>query len=123
MNDRIGVIQPSADEFVEPAISLVQSWLERAEALESRNDRATTKRLGDLVADDAGVDFVMAFVDRVARPDDHRVAAGQLSALVAGAPLPAFLSPVDRLLLRVGARLAPRLPSLVMPLAARRMRS
>ena len=123
MNDRIGMIQPSADEFVEPAISLVQSWLERAEALESRNDRATTKRLGDLVADDAGVDFVMAFVDRVARPDDHRVAAGQLSALVAGAPLPAFLSNFDRLLLRVGARLAPRLPSVVMPLAARRMRS
>ena len=65
----------------------------------------------------------MRFVDRVVRPDDHRVAAGQLHGLVTGhRPLPAFLGPTDRLLLRVGGRVAPLLPGIVMPLARRRMR-
>ncbi|MCP3990747.1 MAG: bifunctional proline dehydrogenase/L-glutamate gamma-semialdehyde dehydrogenase, partial [Actinomycetia bacterium] len=113
----------SADELVDPAIQLVETWLARAAELETRSDRATMKRLGQLVSDEAGVGFVMQFVDRVARPDDNRVAAHQLAALVNGSPLPSFLSPIDALLLRAGAWLAPHLPSIVMPLAKRRMRS
>ena len=66
--------------------------------------------------------FAMQFVDRVIRPDDDRVAAGQLHGLVTQRRLPSFLGPVDRLLLSAGARLAPLLPRVVMPLARRRMR-
>ncbi|MDE0802318.1 MAG: bifunctional proline dehydrogenase/L-glutamate gamma-semialdehyde dehydrogenase [Acidimicrobiales bacterium] len=62
-------------------------------------------------------------MDRVIRPDDPSVAADQLASLVlGGTPLPSFLDGFDRALLRVGARLAPLLPRLVMPLARRRMR-
>lgn len=65
----------------------------------------------------------MQFVDRVIRPDDPSVAAGQLASLVLrDAPLPSFLDRVDRVLLRAGARLAPLIPRIVMPLARRRMR-
>ena len=112
-----------ADAFVEPAIDLVATWMGRAAELETAPDRKTMEQLGGLVSDDAGVGFVMQFVDRVARPDDKRVAAHQLESLVSGGRLPTFLSAIDRLLLRVGARLAPWLPAIVMPLANRRMRS
>ncbi len=113
----------AADDLVDEAIALVATWLVRATELETRNDRNTMKQLGDLVADEAGVAFVMQFVDRVARPDDAKVAALQLSSLVDESPLPGFLSMVDRVLLQAGARLAPLLPRIVIPLAKRRMRS
>lgn len=112
-----------ADALVEPAIALVEGWLRQAEDLETARERASMDQLQKLVADDDGVAFVMQFVDRVARPDSTRIAARQLRSLVERAQLPGFLSPVDRLLLRAGARLAPLAPGLVMPLAARRMRA
>ncbi len=119
-----GAAEPApADAVVDDAVALVTQWTRSAARLATRRSQRTMQRLEGVVADDAGVDFVMAFIDRVARPDDHRVAAEQLHRLVTTtATLPAFLNPVDRLLLRIGARLAPRLPGLVMPLAQRRMR-
>ncbi len=109
--------------LADEAVDLVVRWLQDAPAAESRSDRRTARRLHRLVDDPTGVAFTMQFVDRVIRPDDHHVAAGQLHHLAGGrAALPAFLSPVDRILLRAGANLAPRLPRLVMPLARRRMR-
>ncbi len=113
----------SGDDLVEPAIDLAAAWLRRAAEVETGDDRRATERLHRLIGDPHGVEFVMQFVDRVARPDSDRVAAGQLASLLASRPAPGFLGPIDRLLLRSGARLAPRLPSVVMPLARRRMRA
>lgn len=112
-----------AATLADPAVDLVRSWLRRADELETRADRATMKQLEGVVTDPAGVAFVMQFVDRVVRPDDNAVAAAQLASVVATTTLPIFLSPIDKVLLRAGAVLAPRLPALVMPLARRRMRS
>ncbi|MFT7609083.1 MAG: RHH-type proline utilization regulon transcriptional repressor/proline dehydrogenase [Candidatus Aldehydirespiratoraceae bacterium] len=80
-------------------------------------------QLEGIVTDPDGVGFVMQFVDRVVRPDDDRVAAQQLWAIVQERTLPQFLSSIDRVLLRAGARLARILPAIVVPLARRRMRS
>ncbi len=112
----------SDDLLADETVSLVATWLERARAGETDEDRDQAGRLADVVADPDGVAFTMGYVDRVARPDDDRVAADQLASLVAGVDLPGFLSPVDRLLLRAGAALGPRAPGLIMPLARRRMR-
>ena len=103
-------------------IALVTSWLERAHSLDTASERRTSNRLRGVLTDASGVSFAMGFVDRVIRPERHRVAADQLASLVEGSPLPGFLSPIDRTLLSIGARLAPRIPGIVMPLAARRMR-
>ena len=98
-------------------------WLSTAEDGETSEDRASTERLHQLIDDADGVAFTMQFVDRVIRPDDHRVAAHQLHELVTGdARLPTFLGRIDSVLLHAGARLAPLLPRIVMPLARRRMR-
>ena len=111
--------EPLADEAVER----VGRWLDAAGRATSRRDRTTARRLAGVVTDESATAFAMRFVDRVVRPEDPAVAGGQLASLVAEAPLPAFLSPVDRMLLRAGAWLGPRLPQLVMPIAQRRMRA
>ncbi|HEU5082052.1 MAG TPA: bifunctional proline dehydrogenase/L-glutamate gamma-semialdehyde dehydrogenase [Acidimicrobiales bacterium] len=123
-----GPVDVNAEEadsslLADESVDLVLRWLTAAQAAETGEDRRSARRLHRLVDDPGGVAFTMQFVDRVIRPDDVRVAAGQLHELAGGrAPLPRFLSPVDRVLLRAGATLAPRLPHVVMPLARRRMR-
>ena len=112
-----------ADLLTEEAVTRVAGWLETPGPPASGRDSAATRRLSGVVTDPQATAFAMRFVDRVIRPEDPAVAAGQLASLVAQARLPAFLSPLDRLLLRLGARLGPRMPRLVMPIAQRRMRA
>src|SRR5699024_5294755 len=85
------------------------------------SESRTSGRLAALVSDPEGLDLAVKFVDRVARPEDLHVAArelGRLSASAAGG----FLSPVDRALLGVGASVARLAPSVVVPLARKRLR-
>ena len=108
--------------LAERAVEQVETWLRQADLIETRSERRAVERLSGLVGDVAGLRFAMRFVDRVARPEGRRTAARQLAGLVSDRRLPGFLSRPDRMLLRAGARLAPIVPGVVMPLAARRMR-
>ena len=112
-----------AELLAEEAVARVVAWLEAAGSPKLRQDSAAARRLSGVVTDPQATAFAMRFVDRVIRPEDPAVAAGQLASLVAEARLPLFLSPLDRLLLRLGARLGTRMPRLVMPIAQRRMRA
>jgi RHH-type transcriptional regulator, proline utilization regulon repressor / proline dehydrogenase / delta 1-pyrroline-5-carboxylate dehydrogenase len=107
--------------LVDAAVATAQRWLAEASRV-SRRERRTADRLGSLLADEAGLDFAAGFVDRVTRAESDRVAAGALRRIVADGGAAAFLGPVDRLLLRIGAMLAPVLPWLVVPVARRRLR-
>ena len=80
------------------------------------------EQLAKLVHDPAGVDYTMAFVDQVARPEDNRTAANQLAAMTKGTKAPAFLSAMDRAAMQLGGIMAPKFPWLVMPIARKRMR-
>ena len=121
--DRNGLSSPSdADLIVDDAVALVSQWLERARATTPSAERKVSARLQALIQDPDGVAFAMRFVDRVVRPEDNRAAAHQLATLVRRRGLPGFLSPIDRILLQLGARLAPTFPNVVIPLAVRRMR-
>ena len=111
-----------SDELVEPAIRQVETWLRTSRNDESKSDRKAMEQLSDLVRDDDGVGFVMNYIDQVARPDSASVAAEQLQKLVGRGASPAFLSSIDRLMLRVGAKVAPLAPAVVMKLAGLRMR-
>ena len=108
--------------LAERAVEQVETWLRQADLIETRSERRAVERLSGLVGDVAGLRFAMRFVDQVARPEGRRTAARQLAGLVSDRRLPGFLSRPDRILLRAGARLAPIVPGVVMPLAARRMR-
>jgi len=115
--------ETDADALVDPAVELVREWVERSAASQSRAEARMGAQLHGVVADADGVAFAMRFVDRVIRPEDNRIAASQMRQLVRRRGLPGFLGPIDKLLLRMGAALAPVIPSLVMPLARARMRS
>ncbi|HVR31800.1 MAG TPA: bifunctional proline dehydrogenase/L-glutamate gamma-semialdehyde dehydrogenase [Acidimicrobiia bacterium] len=110
-----------ADALVDNAVALVAEWVRLAR--ERDEDSAETRRLAELLDDPHGPGFAMRFVDLVIRPEDDRAAASQLRTLVAATTLPRFLGPIDRVLLRVGAGLAPLIPRVVLPLARARMRA
>ena len=118
-----GMQEPSIDAgtLADEAVELVKSWL--IEARGSDQGSAETHRLAELLDDPHGPGFAMRFVDLVIRPEDDRAAAGQLRSIVTSTTLPRFLGPVDRLLLRIGALLAPVIPGIVLPLARARMRA
>jgi len=108
-----------ADETIER----VERWLDASGVPVPRRERLAARRLATMVSDRPGTVFAMRFVDRVIRPEDPTVSAGQLASLVDEAELPGFLSWPDRWLLRAGAWLGRSFPGVVMPLARRRMRS
>ncbi|TGO06143.1 proline dehydrogenase family protein [Serinibacter arcticus] len=105
-------------DLVPAAIDLARRW---AAAEGEASENAASERLGQLVADRAGLDLAVAFVDKVARPEDTGVAARELAALPAHAAR-SFLTPSDAFLLGVGQRVARLAPSLVVPLARMRLR-
>ena len=106
--------------LVEDAVDLAAAWLAATDEGQTRAERAASEQLAALVSDPEGLDLAVRFVDRVARPEDLRVAARELARISAGAA--GFLGPVDRLLLGAGALAAPLAPQLVVPLARRRLR-
>ena len=108
--------------LADEAVERVGRWLAPAAASVSKRDRSAARRVADMVSYRPSTAFAMRFVDRVIRPEDPATSARQLESLVGEASLPSFLSPLDRLLVRLGARLGSRLPRLVMPIARRRMR-
>src|SRR5699024_8534554 len=108
--------------LLDDAVALARRWLATAQDEPARASRST-RRLTDLVADPDGLDLAIRFVDRVARPEDDRVAARELAELrgpVRSAR--AFLGPLDQSLLQAGAVLAPALPGVVVPAARARLR-
>ncbi|MEE6287582.1 bifunctional proline dehydrogenase/L-glutamate gamma-semialdehyde dehydrogenase [Georgenia sp. MJ173] len=111
---------PGPASLVDEAVALGRRWLATARTGETSQERATSGRLAALVADAAGLDLAVRFIDRVVRPEEDAVAAAELFRLRHRAPR--FLGPADRLLFAVGARLAPAAPGMVVPLARRRLR-
>lgn len=106
-----------------PAITLAEQWIEATTRDQTAEERRTTGRLAALVSDPAGLELAVRFVDRVARPQDVRVAARELAGLSRYTDAAAgFLGPVDRTLLGLGTRLAPLLPAVVVPAARLRLR-
>jgi RHH-type proline utilization regulon transcriptional repressor/proline dehydrogenase/delta 1-pyrroline-5-carboxylate dehydrogenase len=108
-----------ARSLADNSVTLVRAWLNRA-ATRHRRGNASSKRLAKLLKDPDGPAFAQGFVDRVLRPEDVGVAAGNLRAM--GMKPPAFLSFPLAALVRLGAFFAPILPRIVVPLARRAFR-
>ena len=106
MNGAVAPEQPEngTGDLADATVALVAEWLGRAASL-GLGTKAE-ERLSQIVEDPDGVDFAMQFVDRVVRPEANKPAAHQFRALLRTRKLPAFLSPVDRALTRVGGRVA-----------------
>ena len=113
---------PSDADLADEAVALASRLLELSLADESRTERRRRNRLGRLLADAEGRELILALTDEVLRLDDPRVAARRFAELVRAHPTSA-MGPVDALMLRAGAIVAPLVPRLVMPLILRRVRA
>jgi RHH-type transcriptional regulator, proline utilization regulon repressor / proline dehydrogenase / delta 1-pyrroline-5-carboxylate dehydrogenase len=104
--------------FIAEIDKLVRHWLDVAAV--RREDRAA-RRLAALLKDPDGLAFTVAFVDRVVRPEDDRVAAASLRDLAKRPPR--FLAWYLRLGLRVAGALASVAPVAVMFVVRAALRS
>lgn len=114
------------ENLVDAAVNRAEAWLALKDDAASKKEAQSTEQLAALVRDADGIAFTMGFVDKVARPEDNKVAAKELAKLAsplrADAKLPSFIGTVDKGLVAAGSLAAPILPGLVMPLARKRMR-
>ena len=109
------------ESVVDKAIKRAEKWLEVEETSKSTN------QLADMVHDPNGVEFTFAFVDRVARPEDNKVAAHEFAKIAhpleKKEAVPGFMSFMDTVLVTAGSIMAPLLPNIVMPIARQYLRS
>jgi RHH-type proline utilization regulon transcriptional repressor/proline dehydrogenase/delta 1-pyrroline-5-carboxylate dehydrogenase len=106
------------DALADQSVALVRQWLAEAETYPVDG---SAKQLAGVLADPAGLDFAVGFVDGVVRPEDLGVAARKLRAIAPGAP--GFLPAALRGLVRLGGGMAPALPGVVVPIARRVLRN
>lgn len=107
---------------INDAVGLARNLLAASLADESKRERRRRERLGRLLADHNGRELILSLTDEVLRLERPAVAAKRFAELVREYPT-AAMGPIDSLMLRAGALVAPRLPSIVMPLVVRRVRS
>ncbi|MGH9046493.1 MAG: proline dehydrogenase family protein, partial [Acidimicrobiales bacterium] len=108
------------DELADAVLELAASLMTRAAELTARREGRRRARMGRLLASDSGTRFVFALADRVLRPFDPRIAAGQLRAV--GATALDGTSALDRALLRMGVVAAGVFPAPVLGLVGGRLR-
>ncbi|MFN8099032.1 MAG: bifunctional proline dehydrogenase/L-glutamate gamma-semialdehyde dehydrogenase [Dermatophilaceae bacterium] len=112
---------PRDADRIEAAIDLARRLLAEADAGITASERRRQRRLARLIEDAEGRELVQALTDEVLRIERPRRAANRFARIVADHGIPRSLGLVDRALMAIGARVAPGLPPLVMPLATRRI--
>lgn len=105
--------------LAERSVELVRAWIDPRRPHARRPDAAAA-RLATLLKDPDGLRFTIGFVDRVVRPDDHRVAARNLRQLAR--TIPEFLPATQRWALKLGSLVAIVFPALVVTIARRTLR-
>lgn len=114
----------SDERRIDEAIALARRWVDDAASLDaraSRRARRRRRRLRTIVHDPNAAQFTVHLTDEIPRIADRSLAGRRFARLVATSDLSGFAAS-DRLALRVGGALAPRIPQLVMPLVERRLR-
>jgi RHH-type proline utilization regulon transcriptional repressor/proline dehydrogenase/delta 1-pyrroline-5-carboxylate dehydrogenase len=111
------VVEGIDQELADQAVEQVRRWL--VAGRDAPTDAAAA-RLAGVLNDPHGLEFTAGFVDGVIRPEDSRVAARNLAALVP--IIPRFLPGPLRLVVRTGAALGRVAPGLVVPIARKVLR-
>jgi RHH-type proline utilization regulon transcriptional repressor/proline dehydrogenase/delta 1-pyrroline-5-carboxylate dehydrogenase len=98
----MGPVARTDEAAITTAIALAEGLLVDAERLTTRRERRRSRRLGRLLADDAGREFLFALTDQVLRTPNPTRAMGQLRELVADG-LPSSIGRLDRAGLRLAS--------------------
>ncbi|GAA2615502.1 bifunctional proline dehydrogenase/L-glutamate gamma-semialdehyde dehydrogenase [Paractinoplanes durhamensis] len=108
---------PADTDLASEAVDLVRRWLHEASAVKVSGSAA---QLAGLLRDPKGLEFAVGFVDGVVRPEDLRVSARALATIAPD--VPRFLPLPMRAAVRLGGKVAPVLPGVVVPVARRVLR-
>jgi RHH-type proline utilization regulon transcriptional repressor/proline dehydrogenase/delta 1-pyrroline-5-carboxylate dehydrogenase len=108
---------PADTDLAQEAVALVRRWLHEASAVKVSGSAA---QLAGLLRDPKGLEFAVGFVDGVVRPEDLRVSARTLKTIAPA--VPRFLPAPMRAAVKIGGRLAPVMPGVVVPVARRVLR-
>lgn len=106
------------DELAQAAINRVRSWLGQRDPRVRRDPDAA--RLAALLADPAGLQFAIRFIDRVVRPENPQVSAREFERL--SRTVPDFLDWYLKFGISLGGGLGVVAPRMVIPLAKRALR-
>lgn len=88
------------EERCEASIELASLMMVAAEKLKTHQEKQREKKLARLVSDPAGKSFIVSLIDSSFRSHDTKRVADQWSYLLSRAPLPRFLTPLERLSLK-----------------------
>ncbi len=110
------------DNVPERASALAVELLKAALAAQSARERADSARVGRMLNDSRGRAFTLQMVDQVFRSRLARRQAKRFRALLNKFGAPAYLTPGQRRLLRLGAAVSRFAPSLAMLAVAARLR-
>lgn len=113
-------VSPSRTPVYSPPVLVEEAVRQAAKWASLPQETALVSRLA---GDSSAVTFVMKFTDWVMRAETPKVAASFLTRLVNTHAAPSFMSSIDKALVRIGATVAPILPSVVVNSARYRMRS
>ena len=103
---------------IEDVADQVRTWVQAAR---TRPVPPPAKLLADLLKDPKGLEFTLAFVDRVIRTEDPKAAAVELRRLAQDPP--AFLPPALRRVVALGGSASKLAPQVVVPTAQAVMRT
>jgi RHH-type proline utilization regulon transcriptional repressor/proline dehydrogenase/delta 1-pyrroline-5-carboxylate dehydrogenase len=114
---------PTDDRFIEDAVSLAASWLNRANELLTPEDKRHRRRMARLVENPADKAVLTALIDRCFRSRDPRRIADQVCHVTADLGIPRFFSFAEKILLRLFVCCGRHLPSLTVPGLIAKMRA
>ena len=114
--------RPSTDS-VERAVALAEQLLAESQRIATAGETRQLRRLGRLINDERGRELVQLLTDDVLRIQQPGRAARRFRAVVDDVGVPSSLGWLDGFMLRVGSRLAPFAPRVLMPLVTRRIQS
>ena len=110
-------------DLAKKAVELTQQLLEKSRRLETASETRSNQKLAGLMNDEPGKELTFCLTDQVFRPSEASRSAELFRSLVDRFGIPEHLSPVDRLLMKVGAVASRFAPSIVMPAITRRLRA
>jgi len=110
-------------DLAKKAVELTQQLLEKSRRLETPSETRSNQKLAGLMNDEPGKELTFCLTDQVFRPSEASRSAELFRSLVNRFGIPEHLSPIDRLLMKVGAVASRFAPSIVMPAITRRLRA
>jgi RHH-type proline utilization regulon transcriptional repressor/proline dehydrogenase/delta 1-pyrroline-5-carboxylate dehydrogenase len=114
---------PPIDIMVKEAIALAETWQNRANELMNHRERSRYTRFARLLANPGDKIFLTKLIDQSFRSSNPRRVADQIGYLFSEHGLPAFFSPLEKLLMQIFNGIGRYFPDLAVPIMIKKMRN